>query len=132
MNKTLLLAAAVLATSAVPVFAQETRQSVTTKFRSEFAASDTNHDGVLTKSEIAARIGRMRIGGKAASPAQVKRLSDLWFARTDANHDGKVTRAEADAQLLKTFNEYDANHDGKVGTDERAAAIAREKAAAGR
>jgi hypothetical protein len=110
------------------LLAQETRASASAKFAKEFAASDTNHDGVLTRAEVQARIGHMGAGAQKIDPVHAKRLSDLWFDRADANKDGKVTQGEAQALLAATFQRYDANHDGKIGDDERAAATAGAKA----
>lgn len=115
-------ATAVLAALASPAFAQETRASAAAKFKAEFAASDTNKDSVLTRPEIVARIGRMRVGRAKADPVKAKRLADLWFANADSDKDGKVTEGEAQALLAATFDRYDANKDGKLGTGERGAA----------
>jgi len=120
------IAPAVLALIALstPTLAQETRTSAAAKFKGEFAASDTNGDGVLTRAEVAARIGKMGAGKGKLDPVHAKRLTDLWFGRADANKDGKVTQAEAQALLTATFDRYDANRDGKVGAGERATAKA--------
>lgn len=107
---------------AVPAGAQETRASAAAKFHAEFAQSDTNHDGVLTRAEVAKRISAMRVGPGRPDAVHAKRLTDLWFTNADANRDGKVTEAEAQALLAATFDRYDANHDGKIGTGERGAA----------
>ena len=107
---------------AAPIAAQETQASAAAKFKREFAASDTNHDGVLEKSEVQARIGRMRVGPGQPDAAHAKRLADLWFASADRNKDGKVTEMEAQALLADTFKRYDANGDGKIGDGERATA----------
>ena len=115
----------VLAGLAGPVLAQETRASASAKFKAEFAASDTNKDGVLTRAEVQARIGNMKVGWQGRpDPVHAKRLADLWFTSADKNKDGKVTQAEAQALLAATFAKYDANKDGKIGGDERAAAKA--------
>lgn len=106
---------------AAPAFAQETRASAAAKFRTEFTQSDANGDGVLTKAEVAARMGRMKAGAKPMDPVHVKRLTDLWFTRADANKNGKVTETEAQALLTTVFNRYDRNGDGKLGGDDRAA-----------
>lgn len=113
-----------LAVFSVPATAQETRDSAAAKFKAEFAASDTNKDGVLTRAEVQARIGGMKVGTKKPDPVHAKRLADLWFTSADKNKDGKVTQAEAQALLAATFAKYDANGDGRIGGDERAAAKA--------
>lgn len=117
-----IIAFAVASVLAVPAAAQETRASAAAKFHAEFAQSDRNHDGVLTRAEVAKRIGGMRVGPGHPDAVHAKRLTDLWFTRADANRNGKVTEAEAQALLAATFDRYDVNHDGKVGTGERAAA----------
>jgi hypothetical protein len=114
----------VLAGLATPALAQETRASASAKFKAEFAASDTNKDGVLTRAEVQARIGNMKVGPGRPDPVHAKRLADLWFTSADKNKDGKVTQAEAQALLAATFAKYDVNKDGKIGGDERAAAKA--------
>jgi Ca2+-binding EF-hand superfamily protein len=113
-----------LVSVAAPAAAQETRATAAAKFRTEFAASDTNKDGVLTRAEVAARIGQMGAGRGKLDPVHAKRLTDLWVDRADRNKDGKVTQAEAQALLTATFDRYDANRDGKVGASERATAKA--------
>ncbi len=114
----------VLAGLATPALAQETRASASAKFKTEFAASDTNKDGVLTRAEVQGRISNMKVGPGRPDPVHAKRLADLWFTSADKNKDGKVTQAEAQALLAATFAKYDANKDGKIGGDERAAAKA--------
>lgn len=118
----LIAATAALAALVAPALAQETRASAAAKFKAEFAASDANKDSVLTKPEIVARIGRMRVGRAKADPARTQKLADLWFANADADKNGKVTEGEAQALLAATFARYDANKDGKVGAGERGAA----------
>jgi hypothetical protein len=114
----------VLAGLATPALAQETRASASAKFKTEFAASDTNKDGVLTRAEVQGRISNMKVGPGRPDPVHAKRLADLWFTSADKNKDGKVTQPEAQALLAATFAKYDANKDGKIGGDERAAAKA--------
>lgn len=91
----------------------------------EFKARDTNHDGVLTKNEVAAGIARMRVGKGPTAAAQTKALTDLWFSRTDANADGKVTLPEMQSQIEKLAAKFDTNHDGIVSHEEQRAAQAR-------
>ena len=107
---------------AAPAFAQETRESAAAKFRGEFVQSDLNKDGVLTRAEVSARMGRMKAGQKRMDPVHVKRLTDLWFTRADLNKNGKVTEAEAQRLLTAVFDRYDRNGDGKLGGDDRLAA----------
>ena len=120
----IVLAALIGLSLSAPAFAQETRTTAAAKFNREFAASDKNKDGNLTRAEVQARIGRMKAGQKAMDPAQTKKLSDLWFTRADGDKNGKVSQLEAQALLSAVFRRYDANGDGKVGANERAAARA--------
>ena len=117
-----ILTLATLASFAAPVVAQETRASATAKFKTEFAQSDSDHDGVLTRAEVQARIAQMKVGPGRPDAVHAKRLADLWFDRADANKNGKVTQAEAEALLAATFKRYDADGDGKIGSSERGAA----------
>ena len=112
----------VLAGLATPALAQETRASASAKFKAEFAARDTNKDGVLTRAEVQAGISQMKVGPGRPDPVHAKRLAELWFSSADINKDGKVTQPEAQALLAATFAKYDANKDGKIGGDERSAA----------
>ncbi len=125
INRLLPALALIAAAFATPAGAQ-TRTAALAQIKAEFAADDTNHDGVLTRAEVAARVARMRTAGGARplSPAQVKQLTELWFARTDANHDGKVTLAEAQGEMAAIFDRYDANHDGVISPGEMAEARA--------
>jgi Ca2+-binding EF-hand superfamily protein len=119
---------AVVATPALPAAAQETRQSATAKLDAEFAESDTNKDGVLSQAEIAARMGRMKVGGgKTLDATHAQRLATLFMQRADTNKDGKVTKAESKALMTAAFDRYDLNKDGKVDVQE----AGRARAAAG-
>ena len=72
---------------------------------SNFAALDTNKDGVLTKAE--------------ANPSNDPKLASL-FAKRDTNKDGKVTLEEAQAYARTKgtqdpiVNDADANKDGFI------------------
>ena len=102
------IAAAFVAGIALPATAQDTRASAAAKYNLEFNATDTNHDGVLTRAEVQARIEKMQAAGSRIDPVHSKRLADLW--------------SEGQALLAKTFDLYDRNHDGRIDADERAAA----------
>lgn len=110
---------------AAPVSAQETQATAAARFSREFAQSDANKDGVLTRDEVSARMGRMKAGAKKMDPVHVKRLTDLWFTRADLNKNGKVTEPEAQTLLAAVFKRYDRDGDGKLGGGERAAAKGR-------
>ncbi|WP_374295905.1 hypothetical protein [Sphingomonas sp.] len=123
MHRFVLAAAAVsAATIALPATAQETQATAAAKFSREFKATDTNKDGVWSKAEVAARIGRMGAANKKFDKAHTDRLASKWFAAADANKDGKVTEKEAQALLAATFQAYDANRDGRIGAGERSTA----------
>lgn len=80
-------------------------------FAKEFAATDANKDGILTRAEVAARMRHMKVAGRGELDAtHAKRVADLWFANADTNKDGKVTRAEGQALLDKTVAAYKAAH----------------------
>ena len=75
-----------------------TRADVDRHIRTLFAQFDTNHDGFITREEIATA-GR----GMMAMPDIRERLSErgimigdrgAMFARLDANHDGSISRQE--------------------------------------
>ena len=107
---------------AQPLAAAETRGSAAAKFAREFAASDTDRDGVLSKAEVTRRIAGMQVGGRKPDAVHAKRLAGLWFDRADADHDGKVSQPEAQALLTRTFDRYDNNQNGEIGSQEKAAA----------
>ena len=87
----------VLAGLATSALAQETRASVSAKFKAEFAARDTNKDGVLTRAEVQAGISQMKVGPGRPDPVHAKRLAELWFSSADTNKDGQLSKAEFDA-----------------------------------
>lgn len=124
------LAAALVAFLSLPaltatVLAQETRASATAKLNREFAASDANKDGFLSRTEIEARMGKMKVGGgKTLDATHAKRVAALFLARADTNKDGKVSKAESDALMGAVFSAYDTNRDGKVDPAEAARARA--------
>lgn len=140
---TLALGPAVSAQTAKPITRSEFLKIVDAKFD----AADTNHDGVLTKQEIAAQqerdLQQARAGiiqqltakfhqldtnhdGQlslqeflAAAPSlHATETPDQILNRSDRNHDGKITREEFRAPQLATFNAADTNHDGIVSPAE--------------
>jgi len=111
--------APVLAAGPGPVRTSEVKTDP--RIAAEFKARDTNHDGVLTRKEVAAGIARMRVG-KGPTAAQTEALTDLFMSRTDANGDGKITLAEMQGQMAAIAARMDANHDGVVSREEQRAA----------
>jgi hypothetical protein len=117
---------------------------------SHFATMDTNHDGVVSRDEVAAQEQRDLAQAKANMQAQLRdafkrldtnkdgALSLAEFLATapgiktsqtpeqllqtlDANHDGKISAEEFRAPQLAKFNRVDANHDGVVTPEEQRA-----------
>lgn len=98
------------------------RPTITPQIAAEFKARDLNHDGFLTRDEIAKEIAGMRVAGQTNSPARVKMLTDAWIASADANHDGKVSPMEMQRLMIAVASRYDTNHDGVVSVAEQRAA----------
>ncbi|NYD89413.1 EF-hand domain-containing protein [Sphingomonas melonis] len=116
-----LLAALPVLLLATPALAAE---KIDPKLQAEFDRSDANHDGVLTRAEIDARVARMDVGKNKMPPGKAKAISTAWFNTADANHDGKVTPAEMQGLFRALASRYDTNHDGVVSLEERTAARA--------
>ena len=74
----LLLALCAMSVTGVAHAGNGVRHDGAEKLRAKFSAADTNHDGLLDRSEAAA--GMPRIG--------------KHFDEADANHDGKLSQAE--------------------------------------
>jgi len=95
-----------------------------------FDAIDTNHDGKISKDELAAFQKKhfdALSGGKAeitkeafidAHMAELKDRAALMFDRLDTNHDGKLSEAELAARGETMFARLDKNHDGVISKDE--------------
>lgn len=119
-----------------------------------FNAIDTNHDGKISKEEMAAEQQRELQQAKAAiakkmedqfrqldtnkdgklslqefmaaaPPVRTSETSDQLVARLDTNHDGTVSVDEFRAPELAKFNRIDTNHDGVVSPEELRAAQGR-------
>jgi Ca2+-binding EF-hand superfamily protein len=115
-----------------------------------FAAIDTNHDGSVTKDEVAAMQAKALAEAQAAEQksieADFKKLDtnkdnslslaefkaaapslrprqtpDQMLAELDSNKDGKVTAAEYRSNPVASFDKADANHDGTLTAQELAA-----------
>jgi len=91
--------------------------------KARFNAIDTNNDGTLDASEIAA--AQQRYVDEARGHEQ-QRL-EAEFARLDTNHDGQLTKAEFMAALAPVHSRQtpqqiigalDINGDGKISLEE--------------
>ena len=153
-----LAAAATLLTSGGAALAQAPKAVSRADFQktldAQFAAADANHDGSVTKAELAAELQRELVQARNQLTTklreQFQRLDtnhdgQLSFAefnamignvsasqtpeqklqQLDANHDGKISAAEWRAPDLAKFNKIDANHDGVITQAEIQAAAAR-------
>jgi Ca2+-binding EF-hand superfamily protein len=101
-----------------------------------FAALDLNHDGFVTKDEVAASQARFDERMSKSAPRRAARM----FDRMDSDHDGRVTLAEVEAArsarlaargkqakpshaLPSLFRIADANKDGTLTRAEFDAAV---------
>jgi len=72
----------------------ETRADVQTRVQAMFNRLDANHDGFLTKDEVAAAAAQR----EAKAEQRAARFDPgKVFDRIDANHDGQITAVEAQA-----------------------------------
>ena len=152
MHKLLIfgLAAAV----SVPAIAQQqaiSRADYIKQIDATFARIDTNHDGVISASEMAAEQQRELQQAKAAieqqmrakfnqldtnrdgqlsfqefmaaaPPVRTNESPDQVMHALDTNHDGKISAEEFRAPRIAKFNQLDTNHDGVVTPAEMQAA----------
>lgn len=160
MTKTLLIAAAAVL-PLTPSMAQSpqaakpiNRTDYIKTVDAHFNQMDTNHDGKVTKDELAAELQRemQSANTRIAQQLQTKfkqldtnhdgQLSlqefmaiqpsihssetpDQMLQRLDANHDGKLSPEEFRAPEMAKFNRLDTNHDGVVTPAEIQAASGR-------
>lgn len=114
--------------AAMPAFAQSgpaipdrpiERSEVIAGVRQQFAAMDSNHDGVVTRDEFAAYRAQQAPGAGGL----FGHVGGHWFDHADVDGRGRVTLAEAEAHPLKMFDMADTNHDGVVDLGERKTAL---------
>jgi Ca2+-binding EF-hand superfamily protein len=101
-----------------------TRSELTKELDATFKAVDTNGDGVLSQSELAAAESK----GIQNRVAALRSRMDAEFDTLDTNHDGQLSKAEfmvAAPQAPTTapdgadaLAQFDKNHDAKVTMDE--------------
>jgi Ca2+-binding EF-hand superfamily protein len=73
--------------------ASQNRTDVPAHIERLFKELDSNHDGFVTKEEIAAQQQRFDERAAKAAPKRAEKM----FDRMDTDHDGKITQAEIDA-----------------------------------
>ena len=158
MFKRLLTGAALCVVAATAAHAQAAgqktpvRTEIVKQLDESFNRVDTNHDGFLSRAEIAAAetklLQQKQVELDAKAREEFNRLDtdkngqlsfaefkaslklrssgpDEAIARLDANKDGKVSAAEFKAGPLAAFDKLDLNHDGKITPDEQAKARGR-------
>lgn len=115
------IAAAATMLASAPAMAQRgpqgpvTREAYLAAQKQRFDGMDANHDGVVTKEELAAQIA-----ARMDEPPPQDRI-DAMFGRLDTDGDGKATAAESEALATARFTELDADHDGTLTPEERRA-----------
>jgi Ca2+-binding EF-hand superfamily protein len=130
---------AALAQAPKPLAKTDFLKTIDTRFN----AMDTNHDGVVTKAELAAELQRELEQARQLTTQKLRQqfqqldtnhdgqlsfaefsavIGNIRSAETpdqklqelDTNHDGKISAAEYRAPELARFNKVDANHDGVI------------------
>jgi Ca2+-binding EF-hand superfamily protein len=127
MTKTLSVACVLACFAVVPAIAQHpalpdrpiARSEVVDAIKQQFAAMDTNHDGVVTRDEFDA----YRASQAPDRDGLFEHVGGHWFDKADARGDGRVTLSEAEERPLKLFDRADSNHDGIVDRHEEKTAM---------
>lgn len=155
MTKSLILtlAAITLSSAAAAQTAPKSisRADYTNLLNSRFNTMDANHDGVVSRDELAAqeqrdlaqtranlqaklrdafkqldtnKDGALSVAEFLASAPGIKttQTPEQLLQGFDTNHDGKLSAEEFRAPQLAKFNRVDANHDGVVTPEEQKAA----------
>src|SRR6476661_1726117 len=129
MKSLLFVSAASLLATASPALAQAqaaapkniSRADYLKAIDSRFGAIDANHDGVVTKAELAAIEAQV---AQQLTTARNQKMRDE-FNKLDTNKDGKISADEFRAPEIAKFSKVDANHDGIVTPAEVQAAAGR-------
>ena len=88
-----------------------------------FNQMDTNHDGKVTKDELAAELQREM----QAANARIAQQLEAKFKQLDTNHDGQLSlkefmaiqpRIQPSETPEQMLSRLDTNHDGKISADE--------------
>ena len=115
----------------------QNRSDVTTHVERLFKGLDVNHDGFVSKAEIASLQSQFDARMSASAPKRIARM----FDRMDVDHDGKITQAELSAKQAAKLAakgkpakgrntrssllvRADSNRDGTVTRSEFDAAVA--------
>lgn len=135
MRPITLAVAAALLSAGTPALAQAQKPLAKTDFiknvDARFNAMDTNHDGVVTRAELAAELQRELNQARQLATQKLRQQ----FNQLDTNHDGQLSFAEFSAVIGnirsaetpdQKLQELDSNHDGKISAAEyRAPELAR-------
>ncbi len=96
------------------------RREVVEVVRRQFAAMDTNHDGVVTEREFEAyRAAQARNPGRPSELAAFDHVGAHWFEHADPDGTGRISLEQAEARPLRLFDTADTNGDGVVSLQER-------------
>ena len=97
------------------------RTEVVAVIERQFAAMDSNRDGVVTEREFDSyrALQARRSGAQGSELAAFERVGAGWFEHADQNGDGRVTLGEAEEHPLRLFDIADTNGDGVVSLPER-------------
>ena len=96
------------------------RSEVTAVVTRQFAAMDTNRDGVVSEDEfLRYRGSQARSANDTSELAAFDHVGRRWFERADGDGDGRVTSTEALERPLHLFELADTDGDGVVSVQEK-------------